>query len=82
MYINTLTISSKGQLVLPKKVRDKLKSNLVSVEVNEHNQILITAVHDVGGSLASYQKDTPLTFEEVRNKAWEDSLSITEKESK
>ena len=82
MYINTLTISSKGQLVLPKKVRDKLKSNLVSVEVNEHNQILITAVHDVGGALASYQKDTPLTFEEVRNKAWEDSLSITEKESK
>ena len=82
MYINTLTISSKGQLVLPKKVRDRLKSNLVSVEVNEHNQILITAVHDVGGSLASYQKDTSSSFEEIRNKAWEDSISITEKESK
>ena len=81
MHISTLTISSKGQLVLPKKVRDRLKSNLVSVEVNEHNQILITAVHDVGGALASYQKDTSLTFEEIRNQAWKDSITITEKES-
>jgi len=80
MYINTLTISSKGQLVLPKRVRDMLKSNLVSLEVNEHNQILITAVHDVGGSLASYQKDTSLTFEEIRNQAWKDSISVTKKE--
>jgi len=80
MYINTLIISSKGQLVLPKRVRDILKSNLVSLEVNEHNQILITAVHDVGGSLASYQKDTSLTFEEIRNQAWKDSISVTKKE--
>jgi bifunctional DNA-binding transcriptional regulator/antitoxin component of YhaV-PrlF toxin-antitoxin module len=80
MYINTLTISSKGQLVLPKRVRDMLKSNLVSLEVNEHNQILITAVYDVGGSLASYQKDTPLTFEEIRNQAWKDSISVTKNE--
>jgi bifunctional DNA-binding transcriptional regulator/antitoxin component of YhaV-PrlF toxin-antitoxin module len=81
MHISTLTISSKGQLVLPKKVRDRLKSNLVSLEVNEYNQILITAVHDVGGALASYQKNTPLTFEEIRNQAWKDSITITEKES-
>jgi bifunctional DNA-binding transcriptional regulator/antitoxin component of YhaV-PrlF toxin-antitoxin module len=80
MYINTLIISSKGQLVLPKRVRDMLKSNLVSLEVNEHNQILITAVHDLGGSLASYQKDTSLTFEEIRNQAWKDNISLTKKE--
>jgi bifunctional DNA-binding transcriptional regulator/antitoxin component of YhaV-PrlF toxin-antitoxin module len=81
MHLSTLTISSKGQLVLPKKVRDRLKSNLVSLEVNKHNQILITAVHDVGGALASYQKDTPLTFEEIRNQAWKDSITIAEKGS-
>ena len=35
MYINTLTISTKGQIVLPKKARGLPKSNLISIEVKE-----------------------------------------------
>ena len=35
MYINTLTISPKGQIVLPKKVRKLLNTNVVTLEVND-----------------------------------------------
>jgi bifunctional DNA-binding transcriptional regulator/antitoxin component of YhaV-PrlF toxin-antitoxin module len=76
MYVSTLTISSKGQIVLPKKIREILRSNVVVLEVNEHNQLLISPVHDLGGSLSAYQKQSDLSFEEIRNQAWNDSLSI------
>jgi bifunctional DNA-binding transcriptional regulator/antitoxin component of YhaV-PrlF toxin-antitoxin module len=76
MYVSTLTISSKGQIILPKKIREMLRSNVVSLEVNEHNQLLIAPVHDLGGSLSAYQKQSDLSFEEIRNQAWNDSLSI------
>lgn len=76
MYINTLTISSSGQIVLPKKVRDILKSRTISLEVNEYDQVVISPVHDIGGSLAAYQKPTSLSFEEIRNQAWKDSISV------
>ena len=77
MYISTLTISSKGQIVLPKKIRDILNSNLISLEVNEYNQILIHPVHDIGGALSDYKKTTPLSFQEIREQAWNNSISIT-----
>ena len=54
-----------------------LKSNLISLEVNEYNQILITPVQDIGGALSAYQKSTPLSFEEIRTQAWNDSVSVT-----
>jgi AbrB family looped-hinge helix DNA binding protein len=76
MYISTLTISSKGQIVLPKKIREMLRSNVVVLEVNEHNQLLISPVHDLGGSLSAYQKQSALGFEEIRKQAWNDNLSM------
>jgi len=38
MYVNTLTISPKGQIVLPKKIRNFLNTNIVTLEVNDSNQ--------------------------------------------
>lgn len=76
MYFNTLNISSKGQIVLPKKIRQILKTAVISLEVNEHNQIIISPVHDLGGALSAYQKPTSLSFEKIRNQAWEDTLSV------
>jgi len=77
MYINTLTISSKGQIVLPKKIRAILNSNLISLEVNEYNQVLIHPVHDVGGALSDYKQTTSLSFEKIREQAWNNSMSVT-----
>jgi len=76
MYMNTLSISRRGQIVLPKKIRDMFKADLISLEINEHDQLLISPIHDLGGALSAYQKETPLTFEAIRTQAWEDSILV------
>ncbi|WP_341756178.1 MULTISPECIES: AbrB/MazE/SpoVT family DNA-binding domain-containing protein [unclassified Candidatus Tisiphia] len=73
MYINTLTISSRGQIVLPKKVRDIFKSNIVTLEVNENNQLIISPVCDLGGTLSIYKKDSEISFDGIRQQSWFDS---------
>ncbi|MCC8400004.1 MULTISPECIES: AbrB/MazE/SpoVT family DNA-binding domain-containing protein [Rickettsieae] len=73
MYINTFTISSKGQIVLPKKVRDILKSNIVTLEVNDNNQLILSPVCDLGGALSIYRKDSEPSFDEIRQQAWLDN---------
>ena len=75
MYVNTLTISPKGQIVLPKKIRQTLGSNIVSLIINDNNQVLLTPIHELGGSLASYAKEGNLSFEEVREQAWQNTTS-------
>ncbi|WP_316354183.1 AbrB/MazE/SpoVT family DNA-binding domain-containing protein [Candidatus Trichorickettsia mobilis] len=74
MYVSTVTISSKGQIVLPKKVRNALNTNIISLIINDQNQVLITPIHELGSSLASYSKDTDLSLEEIREKAWKNTI--------
>lgn len=74
MYISTVTISSKGQIVLPKKIRKALNTNIISLIINDQNQILITPIHELGGSLSSYSKNTDLLFENVREQSWKDAI--------
>lgn len=76
MYISTITISSKGQIVLPKKIRKILNSNTISLLVNDQNQILLTPISELGGILSSYNKDTKLSFDEIRKQSWQDSTWI------
>lgn len=76
MYVNTLSISSRGQIVLPKRVREILQSDVISLEVNEQDQVLISPIRDLGGSLAAYQKETPLAFETIRAQAWHDNMRV------
>lgn len=70
MYVNTLTISSKGQIALPKKIRALLGSNVVSLKINEDNQVVISPICNIGGALSSYQSNSDLSFTEVREQAW------------
>ena len=80
MYVNTLSISSRGQIVLPKRVRDILQSDIISLEVNEQDQVLISPIRDLGGSLSAYQKETSLPFEAIRAQAWRDSVPVASHE--
>ncbi|MDR0329713.1 MAG: AbrB/MazE/SpoVT family DNA-binding domain-containing protein [Rickettsia sp.] len=76
MYISTITISPKGQIVLPKKIRKILNSNTISLLVNDQNQILLTPINELGGIFSSYNKDTKLSFDEIREQSWQDSTLI------
>jgi hypothetical protein len=47
-----------------------------SLEVNDNKQVVISPINDVAGSLASYQKDTTLPFAQIREQAWNNSVSV------
>ena len=70
MTAQTLSIGSKGQITLPKKIRDLFNSNTVVLEVVDSNHVVISPVSDVGGIMSNYAKKTNLTFDEVRNLAY------------
>jgi AbrB family looped-hinge helix DNA binding protein len=67
----TATITSKGQLTLPKEVRRVLDTNTVEIEVID-GEVRLKPVRDVAGALARYaHKDAP-PLHEIREKVWED----------
>jgi AbrB family looped-hinge helix DNA binding protein len=76
MHITTLTISSKGQIVLPKKIRNILGTNTISLEVNDQNHVVISPVLYLGGALSSYQQDSSLSFDEIREQAWKANTNV------
>jgi AbrB family looped-hinge helix DNA binding protein len=74
MFTNSLTISSKGQITLPKKIRNILSTNTVKLEITDDNKVILLPVKDIGGSLSAYKKDNDLPFQEVREQAWKEEV--------
>jgi bifunctional DNA-binding transcriptional regulator/antitoxin component of YhaV-PrlF toxin-antitoxin module len=70
MASQTLPIGPRGQITLPKKIRDLFKSNAVVLKLVDNEHIMISPVPDVGGAISNYTKKTHLTFEEIRNTSW------------
>ncbi len=70
MSIEVITkISSKGQVTIPRKIRDLLGSNIIKFKV-EGNEIKIEPIEDVAGSLSKYARNSA-SFEKERQFAWE-----------
>ena len=70
MTSQTLSIGPRGQITLPKKIRDLFKSNAVVLELVDNEHVMISPVLDVGGAISNYTKKTNLTFKEIRSTAW------------
>jgi len=66
----TAKITSKGQITIPRKIRDVLKTSTIEFEVIKGG-VLIRPVSSVGGSLKSYAKGHG-TLGEIRDKVWEE----------
>lgn len=62
-------ITSKGQVTIPKKIRELLGTNLVRFRVIE-GKVVIEPVRDVGGVFKKYVKK-PLPHEKEREIAWQ-----------
>ena len=73
MHISTASITSKGQISLPKKIRDILGTNSVSIKINDAQEIILSPIHDLAGSLSEYKNTADIPFEEIRQKSWEDN---------
>lgn len=66
----TAKITSKGQITLPRKIRDALGSNTVEIEVEE-GRVVLLPVKSVAGALGKYAKHA-VPLAEVREKVWEE----------
>jgi len=73
MQGNAFKITSKGQVTLPKNIRNILQSDVVEFEV-KNGEVVIKPVKSVGGALSSYSKPyKPL--KEVKDSVWEEAAS-------
>lgn len=66
----TAKISSKGQVTLPRQVRQVLKTNVVEFEI-VNGKVLISPVQSVAGALAGYASGE-VSLDNVRNKVWQE----------
>lgn len=69
MFVHSVKITNKGQITIPKEVRNVLGSNIVSFEMM-NGKVVINPVKSVAGILKEYSKDRG-SFQEARNAAWE-----------
>ncbi len=74
-------ITKKGQVTIPKKIREKFKTNTVYFEII-NDTIILRPVEDMAGSLSEYAKNVKpsKSFKKIKEKAWEEA--VHEKTSK
>lgn len=76
MLIRILTISDKGQIVIPKEFVRHLGSKLIKLEIADTNEVRITPVRDVAGSLSKFtNKLTSDDFKNVKEQAWDKAIT-------
>lgn len=78
MISKTLSIGPRGQITLPKKLRDLFKTNTIVIELVDNQHAMISPVPDIGGSISEFKRETDLSFDEIRDKAWMDSTKEKE----
>jgi AbrB family looped-hinge helix DNA binding protein len=66
--VKTVKVSSKGQITLPKEVRDRLKEDIIQIVADEKG-VRLEPLPNLMGSLKEYAK-TYIPFEEARDYAW------------
>ena len=67
--IMTAKVTAKGQVTIPKKVRELLKSDVVEFDIVK-GTVILKPVKSVGGSLNGYSEEY-IPLEEIRDKVWE-----------
>ena len=67
--IMTAKVTAKGQVTIPKKVRELLKSDVVEFDIVK-GTVILKPVKSVGGSLSGYSEEY-IPLEEIRDKVWE-----------
>lgn len=81
MTTAAVKITQKGQVTIPKEIRDKLKANAVYFEV-EDDIVMVKPVRNAAGSLSEYAGNVKpgASMKQMKDKAWE--VAVREKTSK
>jgi len=64
------TITSKGQITIPRAARQALNSSTVDIEV-QGNLVILRPVQSVAASLAAYRGNAE-NIGEIRDKVWQE----------
>ena len=67
--VKTAKVSSKGQITLPRRIREALGTDLVTI-VLERGAVRIEPVRDLAGSLSKYARKS-VSFATARERAWD-----------
>jgi AbrB family looped-hinge helix DNA binding protein len=81
MTTAAVKITRKGQVTIPKEIRDKLKANAVYFEV-EDDIVMVKPVRDAAGSLREFAGSVRpgASMRQMKDKAWE--VAVREKTGK
>ena len=81
MATAAVKITRKGQVTIPKEIREKLKANAVYFEV-EDDMVMVKPVRDAAGSLREYARNVKpgVSMKQMKDRAWE--VAIREKTGK
>ncbi len=68
-------ITRKGQVTIPKAIRETLNANAVYFEV-EHDVVMVRPVRDAAGSLREYARNAGrgASMKQMRDKAWREAV--------
>jgi AbrB family looped-hinge helix DNA binding protein len=75
MTTAAVKITRKGQVTIPKEIREKLKANAVYFEV-EDDIVMVKPVRDAAGSLREYARNVKpgVSMRQMKEKAWEEAV--------
>jgi AbrB family looped-hinge helix DNA binding protein len=75
MTTAAVKITRKGQVTIPKEIREKLKANAVYFEV-EDDIVMVKPVRDAAGSLREYARNVKpgVSLKQMKEKAWEEAI--------
>ena len=81
MTTAAVKITRKGQVTIPKEIREKLNANSVYFEV-EDDIVLLKPVRDAAGSLSEYAGNVKpgMSMRQMKDRAWE--VAVREKTGK
>lgn len=75
METEAVKITSKGQITIPKKIRDRLNATSVYFEVVD-DQVVVRAVRDAAGSLSEYGRNVKagMSIKQMKDRAWKEAI--------
>jgi AbrB family looped-hinge helix DNA binding protein len=70
-----MKITKKGQVTIPKEIRERLKATAVYFEVID-DEVVVRAVRDAAGSLSEYAGNAKpdVSMKQMKDRAWEEAV--------
>ena len=75
MATAAVKITRKGQVTIPKEIRERLKATVLYFEVID-DDIVVRAVRDAAGSLSEYAGNVKpgVSMKQMKDRAWEEAV--------